>query len=216
MEIVVVGATGATGLLVCRQALAAGHCVRAVTRRPDPFPITDPALTVVRADAVSGKGMTAAVSGADAVLSSLGASYTRREVTVYSAGVRHLVEGIRAGARGARLVVVSAGLAYPPPGDAPFPWLARHVAFPLLRNVFGRTLYAGMRRMEHELLSCDDVAWTVLRPGRLVDDDAVSSYRLDEGFPTQGVTVRGDLAAALLAEVGPRPHVHGVLAPTTR
>lgn len=215
MEIVVFGATGPTGLLVCRQALAAGHRVRAVTRRTDPFPVTDPALTVVRADAVSGEGVGEAVAEADAVLSSLGSRYTRREVTVYSASARHVVEAIRSRSPGARLIVVSAGLAYPLPDDGTFPWVARRVAFPVLRRV-GRTLYADMQRMEEQLATCDDVAWTVLRPARLVNGEDVSRYRMDDGFPRQRVTTRADLAAAMLAEAGAGGHVHGVLTPTTR
>jgi putative NADH-flavin reductase len=51
MKIVIFGANGATGRLLTGQALAGGHDVAAVTRRPADFPITHTRLTVVVADA---------------------------------------------------------------------------------------------------------------------------------------------------------------------
>jgi nucleoside-diphosphate-sugar epimerase len=214
MDVVVFGAAGATGLLTCRQALAAGHRVRAVSRRPDALPLpSNERLVQVRADVVTGSGVRTAVAGADAVLSVLGSSYQRREITVYSLGVRGIVEAMRADARGRRLVVVSSGLTYPPP---PMNWFADHMLFPFLRDVLGRTLYADMRAMEEYLRGCEDIEWTVMRPGRLFDRDAVSDYRVDLDHPTQGYTSRADLAAAMVAELGSRADVHAAVAPTTR
>jgi len=213
MDVVVFGAAGSTGQLICRDALAAGHRVRAVSRRSDPLALpSSEQLVQVRADAVSGEGVAAALEGVDAVLSVLGSSYRRGEVTVYSAGVRAIVQGMRTGARGRRVVVVSSGLTYPPP---PMNWFADNLLFPFLRRVVGRTLYADMRRMEEYLRSCDDIEWTIMRPGRLFDRDRASAYRLDDNHPSQGYTSRADLAAAMLAELGPAAHLHAAVAPTT-
>ena len=87
---------------------------------------------------------------------------------------------------------------------------------PFLRNVVGRTLYEDMLRMEDFLATCDDIAWTIIRPGRLINGAGVSEYRLVENFPVGNVTTRPDLAAAMLAELGPNGHVHQKVAPTTR
>lgn len=214
MDIAIFGAAGPTGLLACREALRAGHRVRAVSRRTDPLPIDGDTsrFDQVRADAVTGVGVEAAVDGTDAVLSTLGVAYTRRPVTVYSRGTQNLVDAIRAGSRGRRLVVVSSGLTYPPP---PSNWLVDHTVLPFLRGVVGRTLYADMRRMEEYLATVDDIDWTVLRPGRLTDSDEVSDYRLDAVHPSSGETSRADLAAAMVAEIDD-PHLHRAMAPSTR
>jgi nucleoside-diphosphate-sugar epimerase len=216
MRIAVFGATGPTGQLVCRQALTQGHQVNAVTRHEGPFPIADPALTPVRASVTTGDGVGEAVSGCQAVLSALGAGYSRHTVTVYSAGTRHIVEAMRASAAGQRLVVISAGLAYPPPKG--YGWFFDNVAHPLLRNGPGRTLYADMRRMEEYLSACDDIDWTVMRPGRLANDPQATAYRLDLDFPPPGrrFTSRIDLASAMLAELGPGGNIHQAVYPTTR
>lgn len=213
MNVTVFGAAGPTGLWVCRQALEAGHTVTAVSRRADPLPLpADSKLSVVRADAVSSDGVGDAVEGADAVLSVLGTAYQRHPITVYSQGTRNIVEAMRERAKGRRLVVVSSGLTYPPP---PVNVVADHVIFPLLRNVIGRTLYADMRAMEEYLRTVSDIDWTVMRPGRLIDGDHVSRYRVDPEHPTQGYTSRPDLAAAMVAELSGTGHVHQAIAPTT-
>lgn len=81
--------------------------------------------------------------------------------------------------------------------------------------MFGRTLYADMRRMEDLVRASRGIDWTIMRPGRLVDADAVSAYRLDPEKPTQGVTTRPDLAAAMVAELASDAHVHRIVAPTS-
>lgn len=213
LAVTVFGAAGPTGLLVCLTALAAGHRVRAVSRRDDPLPLPpSDRLQQVTADAVTGSGVLDAIAGTDAVLSTLGVPYQRADVTVYSAGTRNIVEAMRAGARGNRLVVVSSGLTYPPPRSH---WVADKLVFPVLRDVVGRTLYADMRRMEDYVRACPDIDWTVLRPGRLVNSAGPSHYRLDADEPSQGQTSRADLAAAMVAELGPDRHVHQAMAPTT-
>ncbi|BDB43337.1 MULTISPECIES: NAD(P)-dependent oxidoreductase [Mycobacterium] len=215
MDVTVFGAAGPTGVWICREALRAGHRVRAVSRRPDPLPdLSSTQLTQVKADAISGAGVPEAVEGADAVLSALGASYTRHPVSVYSAGTQRIVDALRTGGRGNRLVVVSSGLTYPPPPG--FGFIPDHIVFPLLRNVLGRTLYADMRRMEEFLRESDDISWTIMRPGRLIDRPSVSAYRLDVDHPTQGYTARADLAAAMVAELDTATaHIHQAIAPTT-
>lgn len=216
MDVTVFGAAGPTGVWICREAPRAGHRVWAVNRRPDPLPdLSSAHLTQVRADAISGAGVREAVDGADAVLSTLGATYTRHPVSVYSVGTQRIIDAMRSGARGRRLVVVSSGLTYPPPPG--FGFIADTIVFPLLRNVLGRTLYADMRRMEELLRQSDDISWTIMRPGRLFDRPSVSAYRLDVDHPTQGYTARTDLAAAMVAELDPATaHVHQAVAPTTQ
>jgi nucleoside-diphosphate-sugar epimerase len=216
VDVTVFGAAGPTGVWICQEALRAGHRVRAVSRRADPLPIPSTAhLSQVRADALSGVGVRDAVDGADAVLSALGAAYTWHAVSVYSAGTQAIIEAIRSVGRGNRLVVVSSGLTYPPPRGRGF--IADNIVFPLLRNVVGRTLYADMRRMEEMLSESDDIAWTTMRPGRLIDRQPVSAYQLDIDHPSRGYTARADLAAAMVAELAATTaHVHQAVAPTTQ
>ncbi|MCL4541192.1 MAG: NAD(P)H-binding protein [Chloroflexi bacterium] len=217
MNIVVFGANGPTGLEVCRQALAAGHHVTAAVRRPKEFPIQDKALTILQAQVMDGTSLVPVIDNADAVLSTLGAPYSRHEIRLYSVATKAIVEAMRASNHCHRLVVVSAGLAalnVNTPKVRGF--FQDYIMLPFLRNVIGRTLYEDMLRMENFLATCDDIAWTIIRPGRLISGQGVSEYRLAEDFPVGNVTTRPDLAAAMLAELGPHGHIYKRVAPTTR
>ena len=215
MNIVIFGANGPTGLELCRQALAAGHRVTAAVRHPDDFPIRDDALTVVLAHVLEGSSLAPVIGDADAVLSTLGAGYSRHEIRVYSVGTKAIVDAMRASDHCRRLVVVSAGLAARSlPKVRGF--FQDSIMLPFLRNFVGRTLYEDMLRMEDFLASCDDIAWTIIRPGRLINGTGISKYQLAADIPEGNITTRPDLAAAMLAELGPNAHVHQKVAPTTR
>lgn len=217
MNVVIFGASGPTGLELCQQALAAGHRVVAAVRHPDTFPLQDDALTVVHADVLDGSSLAPIIEDADTVLSTLGARYSRHEIRVYSVGTKAILDGMRASDHCHRLIVVSSGLTTPL-SEAPKVrgFVQDRVVLPLLRHVIGRTLYEDMLRMEDILATCDDIAWTVMRPGRLINGTGISTYRLDMDFPVGDVTSRPDLAAAMLAELGPNGHVHQKVSPTTR
>ena len=77
MRIVVLGATGTTGGLVVKEALAAGNKVVAFVRRPEALP-TREGLTVVSGAVEDQAAMRASFAGADAVISCLGARMSPR------------------------------------------------------------------------------------------------------------------------------------------
>ena len=74
MNLTVLGATGPTGTQLVEQALAAGHHVTALARSPEKLTVTDPNLFVVRGDATDRGAVAEALKGADAVVSTLGAT----------------------------------------------------------------------------------------------------------------------------------------------
>jgi uncharacterized protein YbjT (DUF2867 family) len=74
MKLLVLGATGATGRLVVEQALATGHSVRALVRTPEKLTVRHPALEVVTGQATDRHDVARAMTGTDAVISTLGAT----------------------------------------------------------------------------------------------------------------------------------------------
>jgi putative NADH-flavin reductase len=212
MRIVVFGANGPTGRLLVSQALAAGHQVIAVTRRPEEFPQQHPNLTVAGADVLDASAVDTVVSGADAVLSTLGAPYGRKRVTVYSVGAQNILAAMeRHHLR--RLVVVSSSATDPKPyADAGF--FFNRVIQPFVVNVLGKTVYEDMRQME-ELIRNSKVDWTIVRPSGLFDADFVSDYELAEDHIPGRFTARSDLAAAMLAQVDDERYIRKILAVAT-
>ncbi|MEU4624823.1 NAD(P)H-binding protein [Actinoplanes sp. NPDC023801] len=112
--VVLHGATGTQGRAILQRLLAAGHDVRAVTRRPRPD--TDPAVQAVVADLLDLDALVAAYTGADAVVVQLpldfSADAVRRADTMLAA----------LGKAGVRRAVFNTGTGLPPavPIGVPF------------------------------------------------------------------------------------------------
>jgi putative NADH-flavin reductase len=197
MKSVIFGANGPTGRLATARALAAGHTVVAVTRRPREFSIQQRELTVVEADVRDAAAVADAVAGADAVVSALGVPFTREKVETYSVGTENIVAAMRtAGTR--RLIVVSSISVYP---------LRRHhaplmlrLAEPIITKTIGKTVYDDMRRME-AIVSSSGLDWTVVRPSGLFDLPAPTTYVCGPIDPVGAFTARIDLADYLISLV---------------
>jgi len=95
MKIVIFGANGATGKILTKQALDAGHTVTAVTRHPEAFPLRDARLNVMGGDVFDLALVEQAVAGQDAVLSTLGVPFSRKPITLYSQGMVHIVQAMK-------------------------------------------------------------------------------------------------------------------------
>lgn len=212
MRITVFGASGPTGRQVTDQALAAGHQVTAVTRRPEGI-AERKGLTVVGADVADAAAVDAVVAGTDAVLSTLGVPFSRRPVTVYSLGAANTVAAMeRHGVR--RLVVVSSSVTDPewrPSGEFFF----NHVMDPLVNRKLGRTIHEDMRWME-SVVRASGVDWTIVRPSGLFDHPEVTDYRLAEDRADGLFTARSDLAASMLRQLTDDRFVRRAMAVVTK
>ncbi|MFE0423648.1 NAD(P)-dependent oxidoreductase [Streptomyces sp. NPDC058953] len=196
MKLIIFGANGPTGRLATRQALAEGHTVTAVTRRPDGFPISAPGLRVAGADIQDAAAVHELVAGHDAVISTVGIAYTKAPVTVYSRGTANVMAAMEGhGVR--RLVCVSSiGANYvEAPGET---LMFRKVIVPMLLRM-GRTLYDDTSRME-DLVGASDLDWTVVRPAGLFDATATTKYSVHTDRRPGWFTSRADLADVLVRE----------------
>ncbi|RSM57979.1 NAD-dependent epimerase [Actinoplanes sp. ATCC 53533] len=197
MRTVIFGATGPTGHRLTEQALAAGHEVTAVTRRPGAI-APRAGLTVVTADVTDPDSVARAVAGNDAVLSSLGSPPSRKPITVYSQGNANIVAAMRRhGVK--RLITVSSSVMDPtwrPSGEFFF----NNVMDPLVNRRIARTAHDDMRRME-ALVRDSDLAWTIARPSGLFDHPEVTPYQVREDVADGLFTARIDLAASMVAQL---------------
>jgi putative NADH-flavin reductase len=211
MQLTVFGASGKTGRQLVDQALAAGHRVTAVTRRPASIPPRD-GLSVVGADAADADAVEATIAGGDAVLSALGVSYSRKPIRVYSQGATNIIAAMhRHGVK--RLVLVSSA-PLDPAYRASDSWFFTRVLEPLFMRRPGRTTYDDMRRME-SLVGASELDWTIIRSCWLFDAAAVTDYRLAEHSAGGMFTARADLAASMLAQLDDDRFTRKVVGVTT-
>jgi putative NADH-flavin reductase len=112
MNVALFGATGTLGTRILAELLSRGHKVRAVLRSQNVD--AKPGLEVVTGDIFDAAGVTAAVKGADAVLSAYGPGPANPEQLLPA--TRSLIEGVRASGVRRILVVGGAGSLEVAPG----------------------------------------------------------------------------------------------------
>ncbi len=188
MRIVVAGAHGKIARELGRLLVSRGDAVAGLVR--DPEHAADVRADgveplVVDLENVGAEALAGRLTGADAAVFAAGAgpgSGTARKDTVDRAGSVLLARACeRAGVR-RFLQISSMGAAHPTPPD--------------VGEVFGA--YLDAKRAAEQDLRERDLAWTILRPGRLTDDAPTGRVALGESVRRDDVT-RGDVAAVLVA-----------------
>ena len=205
MKLTIFGATGGIGRQALEQAITAGHDVTAVVRNPHKLRGTQARIATADLSDPDPAALYSAVSGADAVVSGLGAR-SKADVGVAWRGTAAITKAMQAAGVG-RIVVVSAA----PVGTVPSPgrpepvkrdpsdgFMFRNVAFPILRWAF-RDNYADLAQME-DVLRESDLDWTVIRPVRLTDKALTGTYRTAYGQNVRhGLFIsRADVAHCML------------------
>jgi putative NADH-flavin reductase len=166
MKLVVIGATGGSGSQIVAQALAAGHIVTAIVRRPAAITLQHPRLEVIRGDVFELATLAQPIRGQDAVVSALGVT-TTGPTTLFSTGIANIMQAMQsAGVR--RLMCVSASGLDPGPGL--LRWLARQVLWLMFKEA-----YTDMARME-AAVKASDLDWTIVRPPRLTNGPHTGQY----------------------------------------
>ena len=186
MKLTIFAATGGIGRQLLEQAAAAGHDVTAVVRNPRGLPSTPARVVVADLAAADPAALQPAVSGADAVLSGLGAR-TKADAGVAWKGTQAITGAMQAsGVR--RILVVSAApigtvpspsRPHPPKHDPGDGFFVRYLADPIVKRAL-REHYADLARME-EALRDSGLDWTALRPPRLTDKPVTGTYRTAYG-----------------------------------
>ena len=212
MKIVIFGANGATGRVLTRQALDAGHSVTAVTRHPETFPFRDARLNVMGGDVYDLALVERAVAGQDAVLSTLGVPFSRKPITIYSRGMANIVQAMkRAGVR--RVVCVSSSAAGTN-HDTGAGFIFDKILQPIVMSTIGQTTYADMKQME-TFVRESDVDWTIIRPSGLFETETVTDYRVAEDHIRRQFTSRADLADCMLKQLNTEQYSRKIIAVAT-
>ncbi len=193
---VLFGATGHFGRVLLSRALAAGHAVTAVTRRPDVLGALGAAHTRLErraGDVLEPSSWRGALDGSRAVISCLGDAWRGR---IRAAGHEPSSAAMRE--RGAtRLISMSTLGAGDSEPNLNFFW--RRVMFGLLL----RKAFDDHARQE-VIVSQSGLDWTLVRPGALAKGEATGTYR--EGFgPGESVALKigmEDLADFMLRQLG--------------
>ena len=204
MKIVVLGATGGTGLEILRQSVEEGHSVTALVRSPERLRPFQDRITVRRGDLLNSADLQQAVEGQDAVLSAFGPRVPVKKSEA------HLLEQFAGALTKAmlhtnvrRVVVESVAFLFK---DSLLP-----PAYLLGRLLFPRTV-ADASAME-QVFAESELDWTMVRPPELTEKPYTGKYRILEGhLPRFGFkTSRADVADFMINVVANRSTIRKVI-----
>lgn len=189
MHVVIAGGHGQIALLLERALAERGDSPVGIVRNPDHVDDLEAAgaeavvLDLEQADVTA---VAAVVSGADAVVFAAGGgpkSGAARKDTVDRAAAALLADAAeQAGVR--RYVMISS--------------MGTDKADPDSEDVF--QVYLRAKKAADDDLRARDLDWTIIRPGRLTDDEGTGRVRL--GSLSRGEVPRADVAAVIAAALG--------------
>ena len=194
MKLVVLGATGGTGLEIVRQAVDHGHSVTAFVRSPERLKPFDNRITIKQGDLLNSAELAKAISGHDAILSGFGprvpiakadANLLRNFATALTTAMHH--------ANVRRAIIVSTAFLFKDSIVPP-------------TYLFGRLLFPGVvidaSAME-QIMMQSGLDWTIVRPPQLTDKPFTGKYRVRIGhLPGFGFKIsRADVAHSFLKTV---------------
>lgn len=191
------------------QALKSGYGVTAFVRNPERLGDLREKVRVVEGVAADVGAIGRAVSGSEAVLSTLGGGKGSPK-DLLSSAVSRIVDAMKE--RGARRLVVLANIAVRDPGDSPT--LAQKVIRGALRIGKSSVWLDSVR--EAEVIGRSGLDWTIVRASMLTDGPLTGKYAI--GTLAKGVPLRvsrADVAHFMLScvesgrYVGQRPVIGG-------
>ena len=187
LKLVVLGATGGTGLELVKQALERGHSVTAFVRSPDRLRDLRDRIEIHQGDLLSSASLEEAIQGHSAILSGFGprVPVSKADANLLERFARALTAAMpAAGVR--RVIVESVAFLFKESILPP--------AYLLGRLLFPRTV-ADASAME-QIFAETDLDWTMVRPPELTDKPYTGRYRVREGhLPRFGLKIsRADVA----------------------
>ncbi|MHA6779455.1 NAD(P)-binding oxidoreductase [Pseudonocardia saturnea] len=189
MHVVIAGGHGKIGLRLAALLAGRGDTVTGVVRNPDHRADLETAgagVAVVDLESASVDELAAHLKGADAVVFAAGAgpgSSVQRKDTVDRAAAVLLADAAKQAGVGRYLLVSSTGVdADPEPGSGEV-WIA----------------YLKAKKAAEDAIRATDLAWTILRPGRLTDDPGTGKVLLASPPVDRADVTRDDTVAVLAA-----------------
>jgi putative NADH-flavin reductase len=193
VKVLIIGATGATGQILMREALAQGHEVTALARDPSAVAPDDHSLRVLQGNALDVSSVGEAVAGQDAVLSALG-TRSARPTTLFSESTQNVIGAMNK--HGVRRLVSITGIGA---GDS-----KGHVGFlydSIMLPFVVKNIYLDKTRQE-EAIKQSDLDWVIVRPAQLTDEPAKDEYNVFLGGSYTATKIsRADVAAFMLAQL---------------
>ena len=202
MRVLIIGASKGIGLETTRQALDAGHHVRALARSAIAIAISNPSLEKMRGDALKTEDVETALVGVDVVIQTLGVGLGDlfRPVQLFSDASRVLIQAMKI--QGVKRLICVTGFGA---GDsrASINCLQR---LPF-QFVLGRAY--DDKSLQEQLIKESELDWTIARPGVLTSGPRTGHYQMlsEASQWRNGSISRADVADFLVRQIGDQTYI---------
>jgi len=203
MNIVIFGATGATGRCLVEQALSQGYTVTAFARNPLALTSRHEHLSMVKGDVFHPASVEEAVANQEAVLCAIGGhdrlrvalSRHPRQLGLCTVGTRNILDAMKK-YNVSRFICLSAWGVGESKNRLPF--VFKHIILPLLM----KEEYEDKEAQE-QLIRQSNLDWTIVRPVRLTNGPRTGRYRMNAmlEFSSQSSISRADVADCMLKQL---------------
>lgn len=210
MNITVIGASAGLGLATVNRALELGHHVTTLSRRKIDNE-GNANLNSIQGSALNEEDLKCAITGADAVLVTLGTSNNTSATTLFSDFATTLLS---VNAKESIQIPVISITGFGCGESLPYMyWFVR----PMFKLILGK-VYADKAKME-ELISHSNLRWEFVRPGLLTNTPLTEKYRVEtELRPNMNILMisRLDVADYMVKEAVAQRNIGKFTAITTR
>jgi len=195
MNILIFGASGATGQELVKQALAQGHLVTAFVRNPSKLKINHDNLKVIQGDVINYQLVEEAVKGQVAVLSALGASSPFKYDQSIVDGMGNIIKAMETNGVSRFIYMSFVGVKE-----------SRNTAGFVIKYIAPRLLsteIAGHEARE-KMIKQSQLKWTIVRSPTLTNGKQIAQFRSGEEVTSKGFTVtisRADVADFMLRQL---------------
>jgi putative NADH-flavin reductase len=202
MKIALLGASGKTGRHFLEKALAAGHEVQVLVRRPELFHYpSSPQLQVIPGDVLNQQDVNQVVAGTSLVVSLFG-HVKDSPAWLQTRGTEHLAHAMKQ--HGVERIISLSGGGLPFP-EKDQPGLPDHLIRWVMKTFFAKVLNDAIRHAE--VLRQSGLQWVIVRGPRLTEGPEKGQYRTGwVGVNASTQISRADLAHFLLRLVHDRQY----------
>ena len=197
MNVLIFGATGATGRHLVKQALEQNHTVTAFARNPAGLESTHS----IQGDVLDATLVEVAVQGQDAVLCALGAP-TSDKTMLRSSGTRNILCAMKKA--GVERLVCQSSLGFGDSRDI-LPFHFKYILVPLvLKHAFAD------HESQEGLIKRSGLRWTIVRPANLTNGGFTGAYKHGFGV-TEKIKLkisRADVADFMVRQLSDNTYVH--------
>ena len=194
MNITIIGASAGLGFETVKRGLNRNHVITTLSRSEIKIE-ENKLLNVIIGDATNKADLLNAIQNADAIIVTLGTAKNMKATTLFSDFAKLIVEIHRENKIAIPFIFVTGFGA----GESKnyVSWLVK-----LFLNYFLKDVYADKTKME-EIITNSELNWTVVRPGRLLDEGLTEKYRIEnklfKGINIGGIN-RADVADFLIKQ----------------